>query len=137
METKPFNDHSYEEFLSERRIMGTKCRRCGDLSVPPRVICASCHGTEMEWAEFKGEGRLAAFTSIFIAPPSMAEEGFGRNNPYVSGVVELEEGPRVVARIIDVDARSPETIKVGLPVKADFVSGEERGKKKTALVFRP
>jgi uncharacterized protein len=137
METRPFTDHSYEQFLSEKRIMGTKCRKCGSLALPPRVICASCHSTDLEWVEFRGEGTLAAFTSIYIPPPFMAREGFGRNNPYVSGVVELKEGPRVVARIIGVDAGSPETIKVGMPVKADFMEKRTGDGKISALVFRP
>ncbi len=137
METRPFTDHSYEEFLSERRIMGTKCRRCGSLALPPRAICAVCHSTDLEWIEFQGEGRLAAFTSIYIPPPFMAEEGYGKNNPYVTGVVELREGPRVVARIIGVDARNPQGIKMGLPLRAEFMSKREGGGKISALAFRP
>ena len=50
----------------------------------------------------KGAGRLVALTSISIGPPAMQMEGFNRNNPYCTGVVELDEGPRVVARIEDV-----------------------------------
>ena len=135
METRPFNDHSYEQFLSEGKIMGSKCSKCGDLSLPPRTICRSCMGTRLEWVEFQGEGTLAAFTSIFIAPPMMAEEGFGKNNPYIVGVVELKEGPRVVARIRGLDARKPESIEIGTILKADFVRKGEGPEKKTILVF--
>ncbi len=137
METRPFTDHSYEQFLSERRIMGTKCLECGSLALPPRIICASCHSTKLEWTEFQGEGTLAAFTSIYIPPPFMAAEGFGRNNPYVSGVINLKEGPRVVARIIGVEAGMPDGIKVGMPLKAEFMEKREGGGKISALVFKP
>jgi len=137
MNDKPFNDHSYEQFLNEWKIMGSKCKKCGALSIPPRPLCVSCFGSQMEWVRFKGDGKLAAFTSIVVAPPPMAKEGFGRNNPYVVGVVELQEGPKIVARITGVDAKKPEQIKVGLLLKAEFLSKGEGANKQTSLAFRP
>ncbi len=65
----------------------------------------------------EGVGRLVAFTSISIGPPSMVQQGYGRDNPYCTGVVELKEKTRVVARLKGVDSLNPDTIKVGLPVK--------------------
>jgi uncharacterized OB-fold protein len=91
----------------------------------------------MEWVQFKGTGKLAAFTSITVAPPYMAKEGFGRNNPYVVGVVELEEGVKTVARIVGVDAKKPELIRVGTPLKAEFLKKAEGPDRKTALAFKP
>ena len=137
MNDKPFNDYSYEQFLNEWKIMGSKCKKCGALSIPPRPLCVSCFGSQMEWVQFKGDGKLAAFTSIVVAPPPMAKEGFGRNNPYVVGVVELQEGPKIVARITGVDAKKPEQIKVGLLLKAEFLSKGEGANKQTSLAFRP
>ena len=137
MSNRPFNDTSYEQFLNEWKIMGTKCSKCGALALPPRPICISCFSREMEWMEFKGTGMLAAFTSITVAPPNLAKEGYGRNNPYVVGVVELDEGVKAVARIVGVDARKPEQIKVGTPLKAEFLTREEGGSRKTSLAFKP
>ena len=137
MEERPFNDTSYEQFLNEGKIMGSKCKKCGALSLPPRQICVSCFGSEMEWVQFKGIGQLTAFTSIVVAPPSMVKEGFDRNNPYVVGVVELDEGVKAVARIIGVDAKKPDQIKVGTPLKAEFIKKEEGADIKTILAFKP
>jgi uncharacterized protein len=136
-EDRPFNDNSYEQFLNEKKIMAAKCKKCGAFSFPPRPICVSCYGGAMEWAQLKGEGTLEAFTGINVAPPYMAKEGFGRNNPYVVGVVRLKEGPRAVSRIVGVDAKKPETIKVGLPLKAEFLTKGEGPEKKTTLTFKP
>lgn len=137
MNDKPFSDTSYEQFLNEWKIMGSKCKKCGALALPPRPICVSCFGSEMEWVQFKGNGKLAAFTGIVVAPPLMAKEGFGRNNPYIVGVVELEEGVKTVARIIGVDAKKPEQIKVGMLLKAEFLSQGEGPNRQTALTFKP
>lgn len=137
MNDRPFNDYSYGQFLNEGKIMGSQCKKCGALGLPPRPICVSCFASQMEWVQFQGEGKLAAFTSIVVAPPAMAKEGFGRNNPYVVGVVELKEGPKIVARITGVDAKKPEGIKVGTPLKAEFLPKGEGADKQTSLAFRP
>jgi uncharacterized OB-fold protein len=137
MEGRPFNDISYERFISEEKLMGSRCLKCGVLSVPPRSICIKCFGSEMEWMEMKGIGRLVAFTSIAIGPPFMIKEGYDRKHPYVCGVVELEEGVRVVARIEGVDGSKPETIKIGTPLKVEFLHRGEGENLTTFLAFKP
>jgi len=137
MEVRPFNDISYERFLSEEKLMGSRCLKCGVLSVPPRSVCIKCYGSEMEWVEIKGKGKLAAFTCIAIGPPSMIREGYDRKHPYVCGVVELGEGARVVARIEGVDGSKPETIKIGAPLKIEFLHRGEGENSTTFLAFKP
>ena len=136
MEMRPFNDASYGQFLREGLLMASRCKNCGVLSFPPRHICASCYGSASEWVELVGTGLLAAFTSISVAPPDMVKQGFGKDNPYVVGVVDLDEGVRAVARIVGVDARNPETIKLGTPLSAEF-SGAGGSAAKDCLFFTP
>jgi len=137
MEEMPFNDISYERFLNEEKLMGSRCRKCGVLFVPPRSICIKCYDTDMEWVEMKGKGELAAFTCIAIGPPLMIKEGYDRKHPYVSGVVELEEGARVVARIEGVDGSKPETIRIGTPLQVEFLHRGEADGLTTYLAFKP
>lgn len=72
-----------------------------------------------------------------IAPPFMIEQGYNRKNPYCSGVVELEEGGRVDARIEGVDAGNPEAITVGMPLKVKFLHRGEGDNMETYLAFEP
>ena len=137
MEERPFSDIAYEQYLKEERLMGSRCQACDARYVPPRSICVKCFSSDMEWVEMKGKGCLAAFTCITVAPPFMIAQGYNRKNPYISGVVELEEGGRVDARIEGVDAGEPEKIKVGMPLKVKFLHREEGGKKETYLAFEP
>ena len=137
MEQKPFSDISYEQYLAENKLMGSKCAQCGAVFTPPRPICTSCHATEMEWIEMKGTGKLAGFTCITVGPSFMAEEGYDRNNPYCVGVVELDEGTRVDARIEGVDAANPDTIQVGMPLKVKFLHRGEGVDQRTFLAFEP
>jgi len=135
MEERPFSDISYELFLNEKKLMGSRCKGCGTQYVPPRSICVDCYGSDMEWIEMKGKGRLAAFTVINIPPPFMIAQGYNRKNPYCTGVVELEEGTKVDARIEGVDCAKPEDIKVGMPLKVKYLHREEGEKRETYLAF--
>ena len=137
MEERPFNDISYEQFLAEERLMGSKCKGCGALFVPPRPICIHCGSSEMEWVEANGKGRLAAFNCIAVGPPFMRKLGYGRNNPYCTGVIQLEEGPRVVARIEEVQTSRPDEIKIGMPLSVTFLHSGEGLDRKTTLAFKP
>jgi uncharacterized OB-fold protein len=137
MEQRPFSDISYDEYLKEEKLMGSRCKACGAHFVPPRSICITCYSSDMEWVELSGHGKLAAFTCIFVAPPSMITQGYNRKNPYCTGVVELEEGGRVDARIEGVNAANPEAITVGMPLKATFLHRDEGDRRETTLAFTP
>ena len=137
MAEKPINDYGFEQFLNEGKLMGSKCNACETLYVPPRSQCPRCRQSEMEWTETAGEGRLAAFTSISIGTPAMIKEGYDRNNPYCSGVVELEEGARVVARIEGVDSIHPETVELGMPLRVKFLNQGADDDRGTVLAFSP
>ena len=134
MADRPFSDIAFEKYLTEEKLMGSRCLKCGALFVPPRPICIDCRGSEMKWAELSGKGSLAAFTCISVGPAFMRTEGYDRHNPYCSGVVALEEGGRVDARIEGVDPKRPETIQVGMPLRVAYL---HRGASKTYLAFVP
>jgi len=137
MEERPFSDITFYKFMDEDKLMGSKCKACGQLYVPPRHFCVECHSGDMEWFEFKGEGELAAYTCIFVGPPWMVEQGYDRKNPYCTGVIKLEEGPRIVARIEGVDAGKPEDIKIGTPLEVEFLHRGEGEELVSSLAFRP
>ena len=133
---RPFTVASFDQYLAEGKLMASRCADCGTLNLPPRAICPKCHSENLEWAETSGAGKLAGFTVISIAPTFMIEQGYGRNNPYVSGIVELDEGVKISARITVVDATKPEEIKVGTALTVDFVTFGEGDEAKTYLAFK-
>ena len=118
----------YFEFVSEKKFMGLKCKDCGAYILPPKSICKKCGSREFEWVELSGKGSLYTFTVIHVAA-----KRFLNDAPFVVGVVQLEEGPRITARIIGVDPNKPETIKTGMPLKATFI--ESGGQ--VLLAFEP
>jgi len=130
-----FSGTAFYQALAEHKLMGTRCKQCGAVHLPPRPICPKCLSSEVEWMEFSGKGKLAAFTVIYIAPTAMIAAGYGRNNPYIAGIVQLDEGPSISAQILGFDATQPQNIPLGAPLTAAFVERGEGEARKTFLAF--
>ncbi|MEE8465095.1 MAG: OB-fold domain-containing protein [Dehalococcoidia bacterium] len=124
----------YNKLKDERMLVGVKCQSCGHLSPEPRPMCPECHGFDMEWHPFSGKAKLNTFTCISIVPVAMAAKGYGRDNPYCTGIVTLEEGPRISARITGVDGANPQSIKTGMDVVLDL---EDLDEESPSLAFKP
>jgi hypothetical protein len=128
MSEKPFTVKSFHDYLSEKRLMGTRCKECKAYAAPPRPLCPECGGKNIEWARLSGKGKLEAFTVIHVPPTALVDKA-----PYAVGIVKLKEGARITGRLVDVDAKKPEELRVGMKVEAAFV--EEAGK--VILAFKP
>lgn len=111
-EVTPFTIESFYKFIGERRLMAAKCQRCTSLLLPPRAVCTKCFSTDLEWVELKKRGKLMTYTVIQFPPVQ-----FQSMAPYAVGIVELEDGPRLLGMIRDV---KPEEIKVGMDLTIDF-----------------
>lgn len=133
---RPFSAAAFDQYIAEHKLMAARCIKCGGVYAPPRAICPTCQSEEMEWVETSGKGKLAAFTVIYSGPTFMIEQGFDRKSPYISGIVELEEGTRISARIIGIDPSKPTEIKIDTPLSVDFVEFGEGEAKKTYLAFK-
>lgn len=134
---RPFTAASFNQFIAEKKLMASRCTQCAGLYLPPRAICPKCHSDQLGWEELSGRGRLAAFTSVYIAPTFMADAGYGRSNPYVSGVVKLDEGVMISARILDVDPKDSASIAIDTPLTIAFIEQGEGDNQKTMLAFKP
>ncbi|HEY9076648.1 MAG TPA: Zn-ribbon domain-containing OB-fold protein [Anaerolineaceae bacterium] len=136
METKEITAASFNEFLSEHKLMGTRCTCGGEVYLPPRAYCPKCAKQEMEWIEFGGKGTLLTYTVIYFGPTAMINAGFDRKNPYCEGIVELAEGPRISALITGVDVLHPDSIIPGSPVMIDIQDLGPEGARKPMVAFR-
>jgi len=134
--SRPFTAAAFNQFLSEKKLMGAHCPDCDTTYLPPRAICPQCLSENLEWVEVSGKGKLAAFTSIYIAPTFMIEQGFDRDKPYLTGIVELDEGPKISARLLGFDAAQPEQAKIGTAMSVTFLEHGDGDEKKTALAFQ-
>ena len=102
-------------------IEGNKCETCETHFFPPRPVCPTCRRKgKLADYQFKGLGSVYSFTVIRQAP-----EDFKRQIPYVIAHVELDEGARLTAQIVNVD---PEDMEIGMRVRACFRKIKEFGK---------
>ncbi len=137
MSEMPFSDASFQRFLDQGRLMGCRCNSCHELYTPPRPLCPTCRLSQMEWVPMSGKGKLRAFTAITVPPPSLKREGYGRGNPYAVGVVELAEGPRVVARLLGLNLEEPDSVALEQPMEVVFIEPSLDGSRGTVLGFQP
>jgi uncharacterized OB-fold protein len=89
-----------------------RCRGCGELRHPPGPMCPSCGETKPEYVVASGRGEVYSYV-VHHHPPVP-----GRTTPYVVALVELSEGVRMLAELVDVP---PGDVRVGMPVVAGFV----------------
>lgn len=114
------------------RLIGNKCEKCGKVYYPPRKICRICGSKELYEVKLSERGKVVTFTVIHTPPV-----GYEKYAPYVVGVVELENGVRVLSQIVDC---KPEDIAIGIDVEATFRRVTEDGESGLILYgikFRP
>ncbi len=100
----------FAQHLKDGRLMGTRCKKCDAKSFPPRADCEECMSGEFEFFEMSGKATLHTFTEIVAAPT-----GFEDLTPYTVGVVDLDEGGRLLAWIGD--SIKKENIEIGMKLQ--------------------
>lgn len=105
------------------RLIGSECNGCGSIYFPPRPVCPKCRRESVgKMVQRQLSGRGTVLTHTVVHQPA---DGFELQAPYVMAIVQLEEGCRVMAQIVDA---SPDALKAGLPVEATFRKIREDGK---------
>jgi uncharacterized OB-fold protein len=75
----------------------------------PRPVSVYSGSRKLEWREVSGRGKLASHTYVQVA-----QRGFEDIVPFVLAAVDLEEGVRVVGRLLNVRR---EDVKHGMKLK--------------------
>jgi len=108
-ETKPF-----WEAAKRRKLLIQRCGDCGQHYLYPRPLCPHCLSRNVTWVEASGRGRLHTFV-INHRPP----RSFPLAAPFIIGIVELEEGARLMTNIIGIEP-DPGKVRCDMPVEVDF-----------------
>lgn len=105
-----------------------QCQACNDFYFYPRPFCPKCHSRDVQWVPVSGRGRLETYVINHRPAP-----GFEGDAPYVIAIVTLDEGPRLMTNLIDVEP-TPEALPADLPLEVvyDDVTDEI-----TLTKFRP
>ncbi len=100
----------------EHKLLIQRCASCGTLRHPPLPACGTCGSLEWDTVEASGRGTLYSY--VVVHYPQVAAFEY----PLPIGLVELEEGTRVVANLGGVE---PGSISVGMELQAEFVDHDE------------
>lgn len=100
--------HFFER-AREGQLTGVRCEKCGELAIPPKELCPACGERAWQPVPLVGEGAIASFTVIRVAP-----RAFAADVPYAVAVVKLNEGVSLLGRIVDIPL---EKLAIGLPVR--------------------
>ncbi|MEJ5255470.1 MAG: Zn-ribbon domain-containing OB-fold protein [Acidimicrobiales bacterium] len=121
-DTRPF-----WEAAREGKLLLRSCNQCGTVHHYPRPFCPSCWSEDVTWVEASGRGTVYTYSTVYRndLPP------FNEQLPYTVAIVELEEGPRMMTRLVDTEGVE---LAVGMPVRADFTPISDDV---SIVVFRP
>jgi uncharacterized OB-fold protein len=107
-ESQPFWDG-----LRAHRLVLQRCAACKRPRHYPRPMCDACFSLEDDWFTASGGGRVHSWTVCHHA----FHRSFASLTPYVLLTVELTEGVRMVAPLVEPDAGH---LAIGRPVILDY-----------------
>lgn len=107
--TQPFWDAT-----AQGKLLVQRCSNCKQMQSMPRVFCRHCMSENLQWETSQGQGSIYTFT-VNYRP---ANEHMADKVPYVVAVVQLDEGVRMMANIVDA---VPEAVRIGDRVRVRFL----------------
>lgn len=106
------DSRAFWQEIREHRLAVQKCVDCGSIRAYAQAFCPLCLSERFEWVHCSGSGRVYSFTSV-LRPPTPA---FASQVPYSLALIDLDEGPRLLARVRD----GAGSISIGDRVRAVF-----------------
>lgn len=112
-------------------LLGSRCGACGEAQFPRGDSCPYCGGEDCEPVALAPLGSLVLHTAVLNRPP-----GYRGAVPFGFGVVELDDGVRVVTRLSEAD---PAKLAAGQRVRLviDTLHTEDDGTPVTSFAFAP
>ena len=107
------------EIPQRYRLEASKCKACGKINFPPRLICPSCKSREFETITLSDEGKILTYTVIRVASAV-----FSRETPYAVAIIETTEGAKLMAMIADTNL---DYVAIGKKVKLVFRKIQDEG----------
>jgi uncharacterized OB-fold protein len=121
-ESQPFWDA-----CARHELIIQQCRSCDLFWFPPSNRCQHCWSGDFEWTPVSGRGEVYSFTVYHRAYAAELVDQL----PYVVGIIQLGEGPRLVSNVVGCE---PGEVRVGMPLEVVFCDLADGG---SLPAFRP
>ncbi len=105
----------YWQKAKEKELWLRKCNACNQPYFYPRDISPCCFSRNTTWIQASGKATLFTYGIVQRAP----HPGFVPDVPFVTAIVELEEGPIMATNIVMEDP-TPEKLQVGMALEVVF-----------------
>ncbi len=111
------------------RLVGTECNDCGARVFPPSDVCCECMSENVSALPLGPDGTLYSYSVVHAAPK-------GWTLPFVAAYLDMPEGVRVFAHIVDAD---PDSLTMDMAVEATIakLGTDEDGNSVESYAFRP
>ncbi|WP_320838633.1 Zn-ribbon domain-containing OB-fold protein [Zhongshania sp.] len=86
----------FREGLSNGKLLIQQCKDCEKFNMYPRYACPHCQSKNLGWHESTGRGKLHSYTVLRLGAP----EGFEDELPYALGIIKLNDGVQLLARLL-------------------------------------
>jgi len=116
----------YWEAMNRHELLLQRCRDCQHVTYPPGPMCTACQSFELEHFVSSGKGHVYSWTVV----QHMGHPAF--DPPYAVLLVEVEEGPRIIAQLLAPNSNEWEQLEVGTPVR---ITWDESEPKQTFAAF--
>lgn len=116
---------------AEGRLVIQRCPECGEALFFARTVCPRCHRGTPEWIEAAGTGTVYSFSIVTRS----AIPGYADEVPYVVALIELDEGVRLMANVVNVGT---DAVRIGMRGRIIFEGRrDEAGGEITVPQFDP
>ena len=91
--------------MSEQDLVAFKCKKCGKISYPKRLLCPSCRGKEFDHYPLTGEGRIVTFTKLWAIPEGIEQ------SPLTLAIIEFDGKVRVTGQVLSEEIRTGDRVR--------------------------
>ena len=111
-ETQPWSEKFWEG-TKQGKLLIQFCKDCKSYIFYPRKFCPECWSGNLDWKQASGKAKIYTFSTAY----SRGEPKFLDELPYTIAYVDLEEGVRMMTRIVDC---KPEDLSFDMDVEVLF-----------------
>ena len=105
--------------LENKKIVGNKCPKCGDVFVPPRKICGKCNVViplNENWIDLPETGELMNYTTTYYKINDRSDRRVKK--PQIIGIVKIDgSSTGLIYRLLDLE---PDELNIGMKMKIEW-----------------
>jgi len=107
------------EGCAQGKLLLQACDACKSMIYFPRRTCPHCGASSLRWAQASGRGKVFSFSEVHV---SFYGPEWNSELPYTLALIDLEEGPRMLSRMIG----DTGGLRIGDSVQVVFVEAENQ-----------